>query len=151
MDQNYLWPSGLLWIPLWLSVPRSASAYKAGLLACYPTFTVASVCLSSTMALSMVCSKATALCLWFLFPLPGIGLGVESKLTECWTKAQEFGQGQMTKAHVMFLKSSTWASQTGPARLLANKRWRLSFKAVDRAFPMTPATWGTLQDHGGQS
>lgn len=38
-------------------------------LACYPTFTVASVCLSSTMALSMVCSKATALCSWFLFPI----------------------------------------------------------------------------------
>lgn len=35
----------------------------------------------------------------------------------------------------MLLKSSTWVSQIGPARLLANKSWMLSLKGVDDGLP----------------
>lgn len=41
----------------------------------------------------------------------------------------------MARVHVMLLKSSTWVSQIGPARLLANKSWMLSLKGVDDGLP----------------
>ena len=62
---------------------------------------MASACLSSTLALSVVFLKATALFSSSLYPI--VWLSAESKLRECWTEAQEFGQGRVTKAHVMFL------------------------------------------------
>lgn len=41
----------------------------------------------------------------------------------------------MAPVHVMLLKSSTWVSRIGPARLLDNKSWMLSIKVVDNGLP----------------
>lgn len=48
--------------------------------------------------------------------MSGIGVGVEPKLTKCWTKAQEFGQVQTAESSCDALEALSVDISDGPSQ-----------------------------------
>ena len=91
---------------------------------CYPTFNMVSACWSSTFAISVVSLKATSLYSSSLCPVVWHKVWHRFQTDRMLNQSPRVWPNTNGQSPRMFLKSSTWASQIGPDRLLENKSWR---------------------------
>lgn len=124
-------------LAVWAQESRSSLQLALGL-------TWQTLCWSSTFARSVVSLKATVL--EFSSLGPGIWHGDRWRVQTRRMLNQSPRVWPSTKTaevHEMSLKPSTRVSLIGPARLLGNKGWRVSFKAVGDDLPEDTGHGGT--------